>query len=173
MAIEAKERRIGATTYRITQLPTRRGRALLVRLVRLLGPGAGSFVGGLGRGRAGIDAALALGVADAVHDLCARLNDEDLAVICDEFATYTVVVVSRDIEQQLSKVFDDHFAGRYDELLQWLRACCEVNYASFFGGASGGDLLAKVMQALSRWQSPPMSTGTSTVSPPAGTMPTA
>lgn len=173
MAIEAKERRIGATTYRITQLPTRRGRALLVRIVRLLGPGAGSFVGGLGRGRTGIDAALALGIADGVHDLCSRLNDEDLGVICDEFSQYTVVVQSRDVELKLSQIFDDHFAGRYDELLAWLRACCEVNYASFFGGASGGDLLAKVMQVLSKWTSQPTSTGTSTVSPPAGTMPTA
>jgi hypothetical protein len=166
MAIEAKERRIGASHYRITQLPAKRGRAMLVRFVRLLGPGAGAFVGGLGRGKASLDAALGIGIADGLHDLCTRLNDEDLSAICDEFATYTVVIQSRDIELQLSKVFDDHFAGRYDEMLAWLRACCEVNFSSFFGASSVGDPLAKLMQVLSKWQPQPASTGTSTVSPP-------
>lgn len=172
MAIEAKERRIGATTYRLTQLPAKRGRAMLVRFVRLFGPGAGSFVGGLGRGKSGFDAALGMGIAEALHDLCTRLNEEDLAVICDEFATYTVVVQSRDIEQQLSKIFDDHFAGRYDEMFAWLRACCEVNFASFFVASSGGAPLAKLMTLLSKWQPQTASTGTSTVSPPPATMQT-
>lgn len=172
MAIEAKERRIGATTYRITQLPAKRGRAMLVRFVRLVGPGAGAFVGGMGRGKAGFDAAIGIGIADALHDLCTRLNEEDLSVICDEFATYTVVVKSHEIELQLSKVFDDHFAGRYDEMFQWLRACCEVNFASFFGSSSGANPLAKLVDLLSKWQSPMGSTGTSTASPPASTMPT-
>lgn len=169
MAIEAKDKRIGATNYRITQLPAKRGRAMLVRFIRLFGPGAGAFVGGLGRGKAGFDAALGFGIAEGLHDLCTRLSEEDLSAICDEFATYTVVVQSRDIELQLSKIFDDHFAGKYDEMLSWLRACCEVNFASFFAGSSGDAPLAKLMQVLSRWQPQTASTGTSTASPrPAG-----
>jgi hypothetical protein len=167
MAIESKERRIGAANYRITQLPAKRGRAILVRFVRLIGPGAGAFVGGLGRGKTGLDAALGAGVADAMLDFCTRLNEEDLAVLCDEFATYTVVIQSRDIEQQLSKIFDDHFAGKYEEMLLWLKACCEVNFSGFFGGSSLGDALPRLMRALSQFQSPTASTGTSTASPAA------
>jgi hypothetical protein len=172
MAIESKERRIGGTTYRITQLPTKRGRALLVRFVRLCGPGAGAFVGGIGRARSSFDAALGAGIADALHDFCTRLNEDDLAAICDEFAVYTVVVQSREIELQLSKIFDDHFAGKYDEMFQWLRACCEVNFSSFFAVSSGANPLEKLMQILSKWQSQTTSTGTSTASPPAPTMQT-
>ena len=172
MAIEAKERRIGTTVYRITQLPAKRGRAMLVRFVRLLGPGAGAFVGGLGRGKSGFDAAVGIGIADALHDLCTRLSEEDLAVICDQFAEYTVVVQSRDIERRLQDIFDDHFAGRYDEMLSWLRACCEVNFSSFFGASSLGAGLPRLMELLSRWQPQPASTGTSTESPRASTMPT-
>lgn len=172
MAIEAKERRIGAHQYRITQLPAKRGRAMLVRFVRLFGPGAGAFVGGLGRGKAGFDSALGVGIADALMDLCTRMNDEDVAAICDEFSQYTMVVQSRDVELQLSKVFDDHFAGRYDEMLAWLRACCEVNFASFFGASGGGAPLTKLMELLSKWQPQTASTGTSTASPRAADMPT-
>lgn len=172
MAIEAKERRIGATTYRITQLPTKRGRALLVRFVRLFGPGAGAFVGGLGRARSGFDGAVGLGIADAMHDLCTRLNDEDLGVICDEFAQFTVVIVSRDVERRMVDVFDDHFAGKYDELLAWLRACCEVNFSSFFAVSSLAGGLPRLMELLSKWQPQPPSTGTSTESHRANAMPT-
>lgn len=171
MAIETKEKRIGATTYRITQLPAKRGRAMLVRFVRLVGPGAGAFVGGLGRGKSGFDGAIGLGIADAMHDLCTRINEDDLAALCDEFATYTTVVQSRDVERRLADVFDDHFAGRYDEMISWFRACCEVNFASFFGGSSGTAPLAKLMELLSKWQPQTASTGMSTASPPADGMP--
>jgi hypothetical protein len=165
MALESKERRIGATTFRITQLPAKRGRAMLVRFVRLLGPGAGAFVGGLGRGKApSLDFAAIVGVGDAVHDICLRLSDEELGAICDEFATHTVVVQSREIELPLTKVFDDQFAGKYDEMLEWLKACCEVNFSSFFAGSSVGGPLAKLMLILSKLQPLTTSTGTSTAS---------
>ena len=172
MAIEAKERRIGGSVYRITQLPAKRGRAMLVRFIRLFGPGAGAFVGGLGRGKSGFDGAVGIGIADAMHDLCTRLSEEDLAVVCDEFATYTVVVQSRDIERRLTDIFDDHFAGKYDEMLQWLRASAEVNFASFFGASSLGAGLPRLMELLSRLQHQTASTGTSTESPRASAMPT-
>jgi len=166
MAIESKEKRIGSVTYRVTQLPAKRGRAMLVRFVKLAGPGAGAFVGGLGRNHGGsFDGSLALGIAEGLHDFSGRLNDDDLDAICEEFAKYTVVVKSREIELRLSDVFDDHFAGKYDEMLSWLRYCSEVNFASFFVGSSGaGTPLSKLVQMLSAWQPPTASTGTSTVS---------
>jgi hypothetical protein len=172
MTCEAKEKRIGASLYRITQLPARQGRALLVRFVRLLGPGAGAFVGGVGRARAGFDAALGLGIADAALDLCTRLSEDELATICDKFAEYTVVIQTREIERRLPDIFDDHFAGKYDEMLGWLRACCEVNFSSFFGGKSLGVGLPRLMELLSKLQPQPPSTGTSTESRAASAMPT-
>lgn len=173
MAIEVKEKRIGATTYRVTQLPTKPGRAMLVRYIRLAGPGAGAFVGGLSSSKAGtFDGSVGSGLAEAIHDFCTRINDAELDAICDEFARYTIVVKSRDVELRLSDVFDDHFAGRYDELLAWLRFCSEVNFASFFAVSSSGKpgLLNRAMAMVSAWQSQPGLTGTSTESPqPAAT----
>lgn len=171
--LESRERRIGSTTYRVTQLPAKLGRSMLVRFVRLVGPGAGSFVGGLGRAGA-FDAGIAQGIAEGLHDLCRRLNDDDVNAICDELAKYTVVVQSRDIELRLSDIFDDHFAGKYDQMLAWLRFCLEVNFASFFGASNGaGAPFAKLVQILSAWQPPTASTGTSTGSQPASATPTA
>lgn len=172
--IEAKEKRIGPTTYRVTQLPAKRGRAMLVRFIKLAGPGAGAFVGGLGRNQGGsFDGSLALGIAEGVHDFALRLNDEDLDAICDEFARYTVVVKSREVELKLSDIFDDHFAGAYDQMMSWLRFCAEVNFTSFFVGSSGtGTPLSKLIKLLSAWQPPSTSTGTSTASPRPSATPT-
>ena len=175
MAIESKETRIGGVTYRVSQLPAKRGRSMLVRFVRLVGPGAGSFVGGLGRSKdQSFDGGLALGIADGLHDLCLRLNDDDLSAISDEFARCTVVVKSREIELRLPDIFDEHFAARYDEMFAWLRFCCEVNFASFFAvSSSASGLLGRLTKVLSVLQPPPTSTGTSTASPAASATPTA
>lgn len=174
MALEFREKRIGSTAYRVTQLPAKRGRSMLVRFVRLAGPSAGAFVGGLGRSKDGtFDGGLALGIAEGVHELSLRMTDDDLTAICDEFAKYTVVIQSREVELRLEDVFDDHFAGRYDEMLAWLRFCLEVNFTSFFAGSSGvGAPLAKLSKILTQWQSPKGSTGTSTGSPRVNATPT-
>jgi hypothetical protein len=171
MAIETRERRIGATTYRVTQLPAKPGRAMLVRYIRLAGPGAGAFVGGLSSSKAGtFDGSVGGGIAEAIHDFTTRISDAELDAICDEFARYTIVVKSRDVELKLSDVFDDHFAAKYDEMWAWLRFCSEVNFASFFAVSSTGKagLLNRVMGMVSAWQSQQASIGISTESPPQG-----
>lgn len=175
MGIEAREIRIGATAYRVAQLPTSRGTALLVRIVKLLGPGVGSFVGGIGRSEtAETDSAIALGIGDALHDLAARLNEAEVAGVLAEFAKQTTVIVSEEIELRLHDVYEDHFAGRYDELIAWARFCLEVNYQSFFGGKSGSAKpLAQLMKLLQALRSPNMSTGPSTASPAANATPQA
>jgi hypothetical protein len=173
VAIEYREKRIGPHLYRVTMLGAKAGRAMLVRLVKLGGPGVGSFAIGVGRNATSVDSALALGVGEALHDMASRLNESEVGAMMDEFALQTVVVQSADIELRLSDIFDDHFAGRYDLMLQWARFCMEVNFASFFGGSGSGGPLAKLWKALSALQSPPASTGTSTASPPANATPQA
>jgi hypothetical protein len=57
--------------------------------------------------------------------------------VCNIFADSTDVVIHDDKgkrEPQLSKIFDLHFAGKYDEMLAWLIFCVEVNFGSFFDG---------------------------------------
>lgn len=177
MTLDTRSRTIAGTAYRVTQLGALEGTTLLVRLVKLLGPGVGSFIGGAGRGAlnpaSGADSVLAVGTGEAIHELCARLDAAELASIIHIFAVQTVVVVSREQEPRLSDLFDDHFAGRYDAMLAWLRWCLEVNFASFFGAAGETGLLARIVKGLSTLQSPSGSTGTSTASPAASATPQA
>lgn len=166
MAIEYREKRIGPHVYRVTQHGTRAGLKLLVRITKIAGPGVGSFVGGVGRGDE-LGSALANGVGEALHDLASRLREDEVDAIATEFAGQTVVALSAELQPRLVDIFDDHFAGHYDLLLQWLQFCLEVNYGTFFGGASGGGPLRKLWTILSTLQSQKASTGTSTESPPA------
>jgi hypothetical protein len=175
VSIETRERTIGEHTYRVTQLGTKRGSAMLVKLVKLLGPGCGSFIGGLGRAPSGNsgewESALALGLGDALHDLATRLDEAQFAAVCDEFAKQTAVVLSAELEPRLSDIFDDHFAGKYDVMLRWLRFCMEINFSSFFGAGSttsSTNALMNLLKGLSASRFRPVSTGTSTESPRAG-----
>lgn len=175
MAIETRERHIDGLRYTVTHMPTRKGLALLVRLTKILGPGLGAFLGGAGRaarlpGESGTEVALALGTSDAVHDLCERLDAGELQFAIDELARCTTVQVERD-EPVLADIFDDHFAGRYDVLLRWLRFALEVNYARTFTDGTGSGVWSRLMTVLSALQSQPASTGPSTGSPPAGATP--
>lgn len=173
MGIEAREKRIGDHVYRVTLHGTKAGLKLLVRVTKILGPGAGSFIGGLGRDAIGLDGALANGAAEALHDFAARLNETEVLGIADEFARQTVVVVDSETEPRLCDIFDDHFAGRYDLLLQWLGFCLEVNYGSFFVARSGVGPLQKLWKLISALPSRATSTGSSIASPAATATPTA
>ena len=46
-------------------------------------------------------------------------------------------VVLEDLKMpRLDGVFDEHFAGRYMEMVQWLAFCVQVNFQGFFKGSS-------------------------------------
>lgn len=173
MAIETRDITIGSTTYRVAQLPTRKGQALLVRIIKLLGPGVGSFVGGIGRSGGELDAAMALGVGDALHDLAARLNELEVAGVLEEFAKNTYVLLSDDVQPLLNTIYDEHFAGRYDELMKWAKFCLEVNYRSFFVVPGDGKPLARLWKIIQQLPSLNLSTGPSTASPAATATPQA
>lgn len=173
MAIEYREKRIGSHVYRVTQHGTKSGLRMLVRVTKIAGPGVGSFIGGLGRDASGFDVAVANGAAEALHDLAARLNEAETVGIVEEFARQTVLVLADDLQPSLADVLDDHFAGHYDHLLQWLVFCLEVNFGSFFAAGSGDSSLRKLWTMAGRLRSQPTSSGTSTASQPAAATPTA
>ena len=170
MARDTVERQLGEHVYKVTLLGAKAGRAMSVRLLKLLGPALSSFLEGLAVGKDG-EQALALGAAEAMRALVKQLTAEDCASIMDELAKATVVVLDAEREPQLDRIFDDHFAGRYDQMLQWFAFALEVNFRSYFlDWLSDRGLLDRVMRLIaSASQSPTASTGTSTASPPAAT----
>jgi len=170
---ESREKTIGGTCYRVLQLGAKDGRSMLVQLTKLLGPALANGLSGLGESKATeVESAMASALGNALHDLALRLDDREVAAILDKLALSTELVLGADHVPRLDKVFDDHFAGKYDELLQWAAFALEVNFGSFFGGSSGASgLLGRLSQLMRSASTSPITSslsGTSTGSPPAG-----
>ena len=119
-----EKKKIGAHTYYVTQLNALVGRKALVRLAKFLGPALASA----GKGN----------VTDALASVAENLSEVDVEYFCDLFAEKTVVTGGKydEGEPDLHLIFDEHFAGEYLEMVQWLAFAFQVNFASFFAGAA-------------------------------------
>lgn len=167
-----KEKVIGGHRYEVTLLGAKQGRAMLVRLMRSLGPATAGFIEGTLHAKGDITVSLASGASDAIRELSQRITEADFAAISDELARFTVVHLDAEHAPKLDAIFEEHFVGRYDVMLQWFAFGLEANFSSFFAGtASDKATLADRLKALIAFlpQSPTASTGTSTESPPAAT----
>jgi hypothetical protein len=136
---------IDGVKYRITQLGALTGKQLMFRLGRTF-------------------AAVALGLRSGTLDVgvISSLDPADFDWIVQTLIPTTDVGI-HDVEgdgklkwHKLSVDFDDHFAGRYPQLIEWLQAGLEVNFGplrdalgSIFRGAA----------ALSASSPPKASTG--------------
>ncbi len=168
--IQTRECKIGAHTYRVSQLGAKAGRSMLLRLIKLIGSGAAAGISSLGSGAAAsVEELIARGSGEAFAELLSRLNETEVNAILDELAKHTHVLVDAQHEPVLFEIFDLHFAGAYDEMLAWARFALEVNFASFFVGSSGfGSAIKSLLERVkSLSKSPPTSTGTSGGSPAA------
>jgi hypothetical protein len=167
MSIETRDKVIAGVTYRVSQLPAKVGRNVLVRVVKQLGPGLAGALSGAGSASAGVDnlGALVMGASEAIGMLCARLSPEEFDAILDVFARHTTIALPNDVEPKLADKFDEHFAGRYDAMLQWAAFCMEVNFGSFFDASAGPNALWQRAQTFLQSLSPTASTGTSGASP--------
>ena len=126
MAFKTESKIIGGLEYKVSQLGAIKGRTAFLRLVKALGPVVGGLVDPKGAPRQSLD------LADMFGKLA--LTDADLTYFCDIFSEKTFVVKGSQMPR-LDNVFDDHFAGRYLDMVQWLAFCVQVNFADFFGGA--------------------------------------
>jgi hypothetical protein len=132
---EVKSKQINDCSYEVTQLGAIKGRSLLTRLARILGAGGGDMAKSLG-----------------------MITEEDMSYICDSFSEVTVVKQPDGKAPYLKNIFDMHFAGKYDEMIQWLMFCLEINFGSFLDVKSIGDK-AQAVQGSSESSSPKVVTG--------------
>lgn len=129
---------IDGFTYKVTQLGAKEGRRVFARLVSTLGGAVGALAKEVmnaseGKQEGGVDA------AQGVASFADRITPETLDFFCDTFSTYTLICHGA-TEQPMAREFDDHFAGRYAQMVQWLIFCIEVNFGSFLKGL--GDIVA-------------------------------
>jgi hypothetical protein len=159
-----RDKTIGGIRYQVTLLGAKAGRSMLVRLTKLLGPAMASFLDGMLHAKGDLTTSLAIGAGDAIREVTQRLTAADLEAISDELARFTVVVIDEQRQPQLDKIFDDHFAGKYNDMAAWLAFALEANFSSFFDDARSDS--RPLAQRLQTWiallsPSPNTSTGTS------------
>jgi hypothetical protein len=111
---DVQEHVIDGFTYKVEKLGAKIGKRVLARMIRLVGP--------------------AIEAENTLDKLCTAFSDEQLDFFCDTFAAATRFSAEDkpEIEFLLKDKFDEHFAGRYGAMMQWLKASVETNYANFF-----------------------------------------
>jgi hypothetical protein len=98
---QTKVRQIGDTTYEITQLGALAGSKIFMKVLK------------------------SAYQAKSPPEMLANMAPEDFDALIAAFGPMTNVVG----KGPLDKIFDFHFVGRYDEMLQWLSFCIDLNFA--------------------------------------------
>lgn len=122
--LEASTKRIGETNYKVTQLRAVKGRRLLVKLLKALGPAATA-----------IQDAKDGNVGALLGKLTGSLDEDLVDELCDTFAGCTEFDLGNGKWIGLGETgqFDLRFAGKYGDMVKWLTFALEVNYGSFLG----------------------------------------
>lgn len=166
--LETREKQIGGVTYKVTQLSCTEGERVFLRVLDISGEPVAAFLRGIADGS---KAPELVGMASAFEVISKRLRarEEDYFYVRNKLAASTSVVVGSN-EPKLPDILEHHFAGKYEQLAQWLAFALEVNYSGFFGGSNGiGDVLRRAMATRSPSKSPSISApaGQSSASQPA------
>ena len=134
----------GTCTYVLTHADASVGLAMGARLANMAAP----LIAGA---RKGASPEAAIQYALQQPDLGANLQ-----ALAKAFAPFTTLRTAEGVEADLSKVFEAHFAGRYDALLAWLVGVIKFDLSSFLDGllAASNELAAELPQAKSSSTSP-------------------
>lgn len=165
MGLDKHEKQIGENLYEVTLLDARTGYRLGLKITKALARGARKG-GELDDVKGGETLRVAMlgkviqGLANAIESL----PEEDLTHVIETFAKTTSIRMGENSAPPLSKVFDLHFAGKYDEMLQWIEFCLEVNYGPLVAGvkakaaAAFATFKSGVKPGLARTEQPSSST---------------
>lgn len=124
MALKVEEKKIGEDIYVVTQLGAQKGRKVLFRLSRILGPvSAGLFTGGLSQNS----------LIQAAGQWAEHASEEDFDYFCETFSGNTMIKQTLSNGEAITKPlnFDTHFAGKYGDMVVWLTFCIKVNFNDF------------------------------------------
>lgn len=145
--IERHETVIDGIAYKMDTLGAVKGSAVALRILPPFVAAAAAALSRLepGKGLEKLDWSDLAGAAGGAGVLFEKLNEQSLKFVIDALAERTLVGVTTPQEKAvgeetvrwfpLSALFDDHFAGRYEQLAQWLFWGIRVN--GFLGRLSG------------------------------------
>lgn len=149
--LKTEEIQINGNCYQVKQLGAKQGRQVLFRLTKAVGPALLAMPAALTGGSTA-------GLASALQSI----QPEDFDYLCDVFAQSSTVSIRstahgadpfQSPHVSVAAVFDQHFAGRYAELVEWLVFCARINFADFFSGMAAR-LAKSQLQNLSSSEPP-------------------
>lgn len=148
-----KSEPIDGFVYEVHQLPATKGEELGAELIAMIVPMLGALAGeGKGEAKVGSVGDLdlgSLGLRAAAEAFATAVTSPKLRNIRKLMAEHTEIYgpgfgnAGLDAGPgdgdggPLSKNYDDHFAGRYDAMIEWFLVALEVNFKDFFGGLWG------------------------------------
>lgn len=146
MPREKQKTTIGDFAYEVQQLGAIEGMDLYVEVMKVVGPTLASAVKGkpLSEIR-NLDLA-SLQIDALIETFVEKVSKSVFKAMCLQLAA-TTEVWGPGIGTSgtlLNQRFDDHFAGRYAAMSQWLVFAVKVNLADFFGSKTSGGLGALV-----------------------------
>jgi hypothetical protein len=128
MSREAVQFEVDGVTYTLTQFGAKKGQTLLLTCAKIVGPALGKAASsGYGDVQLG-------GMLEELFD---GLDEPTMERICADFSEACLFDANGKTGLPLKAHYDDHFAGRYLQMLQWLRECFKVNYGDFLNGLQG------------------------------------
>lgn len=139
MARKQKTVAIDGYTYALSQLGAVEGRELVVLFVKVLGRFAPLIVSATKAGKVeGGAESRAIEIAEEIGAAIQTLHPKELDPLWDAFARHAYVL-SKDGKgrEQLSEVFDDHFAGEYFAMVQFFIEAAKLNFGDFLERALG------------------------------------
>lgn len=125
--MEFKTIEIGEFKYTMRHAPA----SVALRATATLANGLAPLVNGFRRGKGGDLDRVLLGVAETCADPALAAN---LEALCNAFKPYTQVIFPDGRSLALGGdrgIFEEHFAGRLDALITWLRAAVEYDLGGF------------------------------------------
>jgi hypothetical protein len=134
MNFKTETRQIGDFHYTVTALPAKAGCRVAARMAKALAPAAKSLP----------EEGFELDPAQIVKLLEPIFANPDLGdlvdFLCVTFAERTLLDwddATGHKQVPLSRVFDQHFSDRYDDLIAWLAFALQTSMSSFFRSARG------------------------------------
>jgi hypothetical protein len=173
MDLNTHDKRIDGDLYKVTMLPAKHGRKLLLELKTILGPTIAELLRGFGDDKKGeqteslVDMDMSP-IADAVAEFSQAVSPEKYQEVYTLFARHTSVEIGQDGTPDFRRIIlneqENHFQGRLLTEFKWMAYCLQVNYSDFLSGMESiksvvGSAVAARMKPKS--QSPVTSTGIS------------
>lgn len=175
--ITSERSTIDGWVYETTQMGSKEGRRLLVRLYKLAGPAVAEFLRSLGaEGKKQVTGLGDIGteaIADVIAELSVMITPDEFDHIVDTLARKTRVSQDGQKWQKLEDVSEMLWAGSHSTTFKFIAFALGANYADFFGGLDNLRSFVSKAAMESQSKSQSSSTGTPTESQPAADTPAA